>query len=338
VREDINRSVYDGLLLAGVAPGLALTQMTYVVVKYGVVELLGGAPRTIEEIARETGTHEPTLRRLVRALTAYGFFAKDAEGRFSLTTSSRRLLRDAPDSLRAPLLGLGSAWAAWNELSHSIRTGECAFEHAKGMRDWDHLKDDPEAVREFNAHMGAIVREKVDATAATYPFPETGVVVDVGGNDGALLGAVLQRRPNLRGVLFDQPHIVAAAEGRLGAAGVLPRCTIVTGSFFEEVPAGGDLYMLSSVLHDWSDDEAKKILERVRAAMKPGAKLLLVEMVLPDDETWSLAFLLDINMLVVTGGRERTRSDWKSVLASGGFTISDFTPARDFSLITAVPT
>lgn len=327
--------VFKGLLIGGTTPGVALTQILCVAIKLGLVELVAERPRTASELAEHSQCHEPSMRRLAKALVGCGVFARTGDA-YSLGPTGPRLQKGTKDSLRAPLLGVADAWKVWGELEHSIRTGEPAFAKALGAREWEFLKANPESNQAFTEHMGRLAATKV-AAAASYRFPEDGVVIDVGGRDGTLLAAVLTKNTSVRGILFDRPEMVAIAEENLRSCGLDQRSRVIGGDFFESVPEGGDTYVLSSVLHDWERDDCVRILKNVRRAMGTSSRLLLVEVVLPDDDSWSAGVMLDINMMVITGGRERTKSDWQSLVDESGFRLETVSPVGDYCILECLP-
>jgi len=327
--------VFKGLLIAGTTRGVALTQILCVAIKLDLVEHVAKMPRTSVELAELSGAHEPSVRRLARALAGCGVFVRKGD-HYALGPSGPRLQKGTADSLRAPLLGVADAWKVWGELEHSIRTGEPAFAKALGAREWEFLKQNPGSNEAFTEHMGRLASKKVSAVAA-YPFPKDGLVVDVGGRDGTLISAILARNPTSRGLLFDRPEMVEIAKAALHSRGLSARCSVAGGDFFEAVPDGGDTYVLSSVLHDWERDDCVRILSNVRRAMAATARLLLVEVVLSDDDSWSDATMLDINMMVVTGGRERARADWRELLEASGFALAGQSSVGDYSILECEP-
>jgi hypothetical protein len=249
--------------------------------------------------------------------------------RFASTALGAALRADAPNSLAgwAAFVGEPYHWQAWGALEHSVRTGENAFRHVHGTDSWTFRARHPELSASFDRAMTALSRQVAAAVLAAYDFGRFRTVVDVGGGNGALLAAILARHPATRGVLFDQPHVVAGAPPLLAAAEVADRCQVAGGSFFETVPAGGDAYVLKSILHDWEDEDCVRILQVCRRAMADGAALLVVERELgppnanPDDK------FSDLNMLVGPGGRERTPAEYAALFAATGFRFVGFTPS-----------
>ena len=330
------------MALMELAIGAMVGQAVHVAAKLGIADQLVGRPKTPAELAEATGTRADTLHRLLRALASRGVFAETADGRFALTPVAEGLRSDAPGSLRAyaVLLGEDWVWRAWGQLSHSVRTGQSALEHAFGRDVFAYLAEHPEAASVFDAAMTSRTRQEIDAVAAAYEWPAAGTIVDVGGGQGALLAAILARGPDLQGILYDLPHVIAAARGGpIDAAGLAGRCELAAGSFFERVPAGGDLYLLKRVIHDWDDERAAAILRNCRAAMSATARLLVVDHVLSPGNAPSLGKWLDLQMLVMTpGGRERDEAGFRALLSSAGLGLKRILPAGPTaSLVEAVP-
>jgi len=309
--------------------GYQRTQLLYVATTLGLTDQLAAGPRAVAELAVATRTHAPSLGRVLRALAGLGVFREREDGRYELTPLAEPLRSGVPGSVRALVLAQGhDLYPVWGDLLYSVQTGEPAFDHVYGMPNWEYRRLNADVNDRFNAYMSDLMGRRAAAVAASYPFPEAGMIVDVGGGDGTLLAMVLRDHPRLRGMLFDRPHVVTGAAARLAAAGVAERVTVVGGDFFAEIPTGGDYYVLSAVLHDWGDDEATTILAQCRRAMASGAILLLVEQVLPPGNDPSLVKLSDIHMLVTNaGGRERSEAEWRSLLDAGGFILQRRLPA-----------
>lgn len=325
----LDDTVFAGLLVAGTTPGVALTQLACLTVRLGLVDAVAEAPRTAQELADRTGTHAPSLGRVLRALVGCGVLERTGD-RYTIGPVGHRLKTDAPDSLRAPLVGVYDAWRVWGALEHTLRTGEPAFRHALGEREWDFLRSNPGSNQAFTEHMARLSEQKTRALSS-YPFPPHAHVIDVGGRDGTLLTSVLAREPTLVGTVFDRPEMTTIAQAKIRERGLEGRCTVVGGDFFESIPTGGERYILSSVLHDWEREDCIRILKNCRSSMGDGARLLVIEIVLDDDDTWSTGTMLDLNMMVITGGRERARREWLELFDAAGlrleatFTTGDYT-------------
>lgn len=317
-----------------------VSQAIHVAATLGIADLLEDEPRSAGELAEAAGAPAPALYRLLRALASASVFAEKTDGRFGLTPLAKYLRTDAPGSLRAWAMQIGQRyyWRSWGHLLHSVRTGEPAFAELYGTSPWEYRAVHPEEDAVFNAAMTALSMGVVEAVLQSYGFSEISVLVDVGGGEGALLAAILETNPALRGILFDQPHVVATAEALLEQAGVVNRCELVGGSFFEAVPKGADAYLLKSIVHDWDDAAAIEILRVCRAAMAGTGRLLVVEPVIRPGNEPDPAKFSDLNMLVMLGGRERTADDFSRLYAEARFRLTNIIRTRSpFHIIEGVP-
>jgi len=301
-----------------------LTQALSVATKLGIADLLADGPLTPEEIARRVDASPDGVFRLLRALASRGVFAARPDGRFELTPLAEPLRSDAPVSMRSVALLWGSpeGWEHWGHLLDSVQTGEPAVPAIRGMDFFAFLASKPAFAAEFNTAMTTfsnLVREPVVAAYDFSPFP---TIVDVGAGHGAMLAAILQRTPTARGVLFDQPSVTAGAADVLRAHGVESRCTIESGSFFDRVPSGGDAYLMKNIIHDWPEVEALAILRNIREVIRPGGRLLLIELVLPEGNSAYMGNLFDLEMLLDLGSRERTEREFRQLLAQAGFELT----------------
>lgn len=309
----------------------------------GIADLIKDGVRDSEEMAAETGTHAPSLRRLLRTLAAVGITTEPEPGSFGLTETGAQLRTDSPESLRAftrmfchPIL-----FKAWEGLTHSVTTGECAFDHIYGQDFYAYTAGQGNVSALFNEAMGEESRIAAARIAAGYDFSRFEKIVDLGGGDGTLLAAVLADHPRLRGVVFDSESGVAEAPVVLKAAGVAARCEARAGDFFQDIPADGDLYIIKSVFQDWNDEDSLALLRSCRNQMPDSATLLVVGTVLPDTASpeHPVMFFTDLNMLVNSGGRERTENEFRSMLRETGFTVDSVRlgAAGPLSIIQATP-
>jgi hypothetical protein len=305
-------------MLEDLITGHRVAQALSVVARLGIADLLADGPRTSDDLARTTGTNADALYRLLRALARQGVFDEQADRNFALTPAGNALRADVPASRRAQAIfaGSGYVWAAWAELMHSVETGENAFAFVHGQSAWEYRAEHPEDSAVFDAWMTAQTRAADAAIVGGYDFGRFTHVVDVGGGQGALLEAILAANPHLQGTLFDQQHVVADAP-------VLERARTLSGSFFESVPRGGDAYVLKSIVHDWPDDEAVRILRTVAAALDGDARVLLVERDLGD----AASAWMDLQMLVMLGGRERAPEEYAALFTAAGLEPVAVTPA-----------
>jgi hypothetical protein len=310
--------------------GYQVSQALHVAATLGVADRLADGPRSSDEIAAAVGAYADSLYRVLRALAAVGVLHEEDGRRFALTPVGECLRSDADEPVGgwAAMIGRPYVWRAWDGLLDSVRTGENAFARLHGVDPWTYRTRDPEEGAIFDRAMGDLTRRAYPSTLAAIDFSRFGTVVDVGGGNGALLVALLQANPGMRGVLLDLPHAVAAAERAIAAAGLEGRCEAIARSFFDGVPDGGDAYVLRAILHDWDDDEAAAILRRVRAAARDDATLVVIERDLGPPNAVPEAKLSDLNMLVVPGGRERTIDEYGALLAAAGFRLVESRPAR----------
>ena len=284
--------------------GSWVAQAIYVAAKLQIADLLRDGPQASTALAETTGAHPRALYRVLRALASVGIFSEDEQGRFSLTPLAEPLRSDVPGSVRAFSVMQGSEWAwrSWGEIMHSVRTEKPAFEHVFGMPLFDYYAANPEAGRVGAEGLTSRSEPENAHVISAYDFSRVGTVVDVGGGQGTLLASILTANPQTRGILFEKPHVIALAQPIFEAAGLNERCEFVAGDFFASVPAGGDVYLLTKVIHDWDDEEACSILSRCRAAIPDGGLLLLIELVIPLGNEPSFGKLLDLHMLVSPGG------------------------------------
>jgi hypothetical protein len=321
--------------------GTFVSQAVSVFAKLGVADTLATGPRGTKEIAELVGAHGPTLYRLLRALDDVGVVAELADRRFALTPLGEVLRRGVPGSLRdwATMIGMPFYGYPWIDLYQTVRTGESAFGRVHGMEIFDYLAKHPEDAAVFDAAMTSISTSMTASIVQAYDFTRFSTIVDVGGGRGGLLTAVLSANPHLQGILFDAPAVVAGVNDVISAAEVSDRCKMVSGDFFDSLPEGGDVYLLSNVIHDWDDDRAAQILGNCRAVMADTACVLLAEVVLPDGRQSSIGKFADLSMLVLTvGGSQRTETEHRTLLSRSGFRLTRIVPtASVVSLVEAVP-
>jgi hypothetical protein len=326
--------------------GYRCSQALYVVAKLGIADEIGDGAKSAEELATSTKTHPVALRRLLRMLVTAGVFEEQPQGRFRLTDVGALLRRDSPQSMWPVVMFFTGeeTWRSWGALLHSVRTGEPAFDQVYGMNAFDYYARFPERERS-KVHedvMAVMTAQSNAALMSAYDFSQFDTLVDVGGGNGALLAALLQTHPKLRGILFDLPHAVAASGEVLRKAGIADRCTAISGSFFESVPEAGDGYVMKRIIHDWDDERAASILRCCRRAMSAEAKLLVLDEVLPEraQPADAPSFMIDIEMLVVApGGRERTEPEFRDLFASADLRLNRVVPTgfMRFAVLEAVP-
>jgi hypothetical protein len=287
--------------------------------RLGVADQLAAGPRTADDLAKATGTHAPSLLRLLRALAANQIFIEGPAGSFALTPLAEVLRGGVPGSLRGLATMSGMLHLhAWPEILHSVRTGETAFSAVFGKEVWEHVTVDAEAGAAFDEAMAGYTAGMAAALVAGFDFSGYRQLVDVGGGNGALLAAICARHAELRGVSFDLPAVAERARAHLAKRGLADRCQVAGGDFFESVPAGGDAYLMKMILHDWDDERSIALLKVVRAHNAP---VLVMEAVLEPGNNGPGGKLLDLNMLVMTGGRERTAEEYAALFRAAGFAL-----------------
>jgi hypothetical protein len=311
-----------------------ITQGIWVAAELGIADLLVNGPLTAEELAERTRTHGRALYRVLRALASVGFFAQDAQGRFSLTPHANLLRSDVPDSQRSFALRLGAEFhTAWGELLHSVQTGEGGFQKRFGRPFFQYMLDHPMRHGIYDTAMGGFGRAEAEAMLAAHDFSAFQTVVDVGGGSGMLLAAILNRYSEIQGTLFDLPAVVERARSVISGSGLDGRFRAEGGDFFSSVPAGADAYILQHIIHDWEDREAIAILRNCREAMNADSRILLVEMVIPPGNGPFFGKWLDLMMLLV-GGRERTEEEYRQLFAAAGLKLNRVIPtASEVSII-----
>ena len=314
-------------ILLDLMTGYQRAQAVYVAAKLGVADLLVDGPRPIEKLAAATQSHTASLYRLLRALASIGVFTETSPRAFALTPTAALLRTGTPDSMRSLALTYNEEqYQAWGHMLHSIRTGEPAFAHRFGMGPFPYFMQNPEADRIFNEAMIGYTHQVANAVAATYDFSTFSAVADVGGGYGTLLAAILRSNPAARGILFDVPHVIDAAQGFLSTTGVAGRCACVAGDFFSAVPAGADAYVLSQILHDWEDEQCLTILKHTRQVTPKQGKLLVVELVIPPGNEPFFGKWLDLHMLAIPGGRERTEAEYSALFRDARFELTNMVP------------
>lgn len=298
--------------------------------KLGLADHLASGPKSADDLAKLSQAHAPSVARLLRALASVGVFTEQEAGQFANTPLSDTLRVDSPTSTRAFALMVNheANIKPWMQFEYCVQTGESGFEKAHGAKPWEWMKNNQEFGRVFDDAMTSFSAQIAPAVAQAYDFSSIGTLVDVGGGHGMLLTTILGKNAAMRGVLFDQPVVVAGAKGNLERTGTAARCEVVGGDFFAEVPAG-DAYIMKHIIHDWSDELAERILTAIHKAAKPGAKLLLVESVIKPGNDPDLGKIVDLEMLVVTqGGRERTERQYAQLLEKAGFRLQRIIPTH----------
>jgi hypothetical protein len=338
----IANEMSPAVVLRHLSTGFWVSQAIAVAADLGIADHLRHNARSCAELAPMLGVHAGALYRLLRGLASVGVFAEEAGGRFALTPLAALLLTDRPGSWRAAAILNGEPWVwqPWGALAYSVKTGKPAFEHIFGMEFDTYLGQHRDAADIFQSFMHVATGEEAMVVAPMYDFSGLSTVVDVGGGRGALLAAILQRNPHLRGILFEASHVIADAPALLEAQGVADRCELVAGDFFQALPAGADAYILKWILVSWDDEHSVTILQNCRRALSSGGKLLVIERIIPPGNEPFFGKLADLNLLVMYQGRHRTEADYRALFARAGFELSRIIPTNsptEFSVIEGSP-
>jgi hypothetical protein len=322
------------------ASGFRAAQMVHAAVELGVPDLLAGGPMSVDELSLATSIERHRLRRLLRALAGLGVLLETGDGRYA-NTEVGDLFRDGVIGSRRALVRMliPQAYRSWDRLLETLRTGATGQSLAHGQTLWEHIAADPDFGARFNDAMAGNSEGVAQFVALSGNFATASVVVDVGGGEGSLIAAVLLAHAGLRGIVYDLPAGLAQTPEYLASHHVLDRCAIAEGNFFESVPAG-DVYLLKDILHDWDDEHAAAILGVCRRAMNPGARVMIVERVMPshvtDEPAHMMATMTDMHMMVLLGGRERTLEELGSLFKTAGLKLDRFAPGAVFHLVEAI--
>lgn len=324
--------------LDGMIAGYWTSQAIYAAAKFNIADLLKDGARSVDDLAAATATNPDALYRLLRALASKGIFAEGEPRSFALTPLAECLRSDVPGSKRALALMSGDEqFRAWAEIEYSIQTGKIAFDKVFGKPIFDYLGEHPEKAKIFDAAMVGIHGRESHAVLDAYDFSGITLVADIGGGNGSQLTGLLQRHANLKGLLFDLPHVIQRATENIQAAGLSDRCQLCAGSFFESVPAGADAYFMRHIIHDWDEEKSLTILRNCHRAMSAHSKLLVVESVIPPGNEPFGGKFLDLVMLLIPGGKERTAEEYRTLFDRAGFRLTRVIPtATEVSIIEAV--
>lgn len=326
-------------LLTQIMLGSLAAQVLYVPAKLGIADLLAGGPKSVEELATATDTHAPSLYRVLRAAASLGVFTEQENRNFALNANAEPLLSNRPNSLRDILIFMGEDWhwQVWGKTLYSVRTGKSAWAEMHGEDVFGYFKENPEAAEIFNRAMTSLSALSTAAVTEAYDFSGINALIDIAGGHGRLLTAILDANPFTRGVLFDLPHVIEGARETVATTNAADRVEFATGDFFASVPAGGDAYIMKHIIHDWDDERALTILRNIKQAMNPGGRVLLVESVIVERNSQDFGKLMDIEMMVSPGGKERTAAEYEDLFARAGFRLTRIVPTKSaYSVIEAV--
>lgn len=317
--------------------GYQVSQAIHAAATLKLADFAGDAPRSAEDIAADAGTAPEPTYRLLRALASIGIFEETDDNRFTANELSVLLRSDDPRSMRgwADFIGRPMHWQLWGDLVHCVQTGQDSARHLYGGSIWDVRAGMPEENAVFNAAMASLSGSVIPAILESgFDFNRFDWIVDVGGGNGTLLAAILGANPHPRGTVFDLPHVVSGVPAVAAAAGVEGRCDSVPGNFFaESVPPGADAYILKNVAHDCTDDDTSAILRNIRDAMLPTGRVIVIERMVSAPNGNRVSTFSDLNMLVATGGKERTTAQWEELFAASGLALVGVTPTAAAAFI-----
>lgn len=314
------------------ANGFIFTAALYPIAKLKIADLLADGPLPATELAQKTGSNADALYRVLRLLASVGIFAESAGKVFALTPLSDCLRTDAPGSMRDMVIFMGNPFHAkvWSDLSYSIATGKPATEHVYGKSAFEVIFGDPESAYDFNMAMTSFSWQIAPALLDAYDFSGIGTLMDVAGGHGAILCEVLSRYPDMKGILLDMPNVIQDATCQICSLKMDHRCETISGDFFEQIPSGADAYYMQHIIHDWADEPALKILANCRRALegRKDGRLIIVDSVVPETSEPHFSKILDLEMLLMPGGRERTENEWRELFDKTGFEITRIVPMQ----------
>jgi SAM-dependent methyltransferase len=310
--------------------GYIASTCVYLAVQLRIPDLLAAAPRPVNDLAGELGVNEDALYRVMRTLVSLGVFEENAPRTFANTLTSTILRSETPGSMYDMALWMSDPFhfQVYANALHSLRTGRPAVEQTVGVPVFEYFPKHPEESEIFNNAMTMFSGMVIPAVLEVFDFSGIGTLVDVAGGHGRVLTSILQKYPTMRGVLFDLEHVLAGARAVIESLGLSDRCRTVSGDFFKAVPAGGDAYIMKHIIHDWDDERAATILKNIRSAMNPGGRLILLESVVAPGNQPDFAKLIDLEMLLMPGGRERTEQEFRDLFARAGFELTRITPTK----------
>lgn len=319
---DDNQAV-DPQGLLQIISGFWISRAVHALATLGIPDLIQDGPKNATELATETASDAPSLYRLLRTLSSVGLLTLSDDEKFGLTPVSRTLVSNGPASMKwFTISELGQEhYGAWGNLAHSVKTGEIAFDNHYNMNCWEYFQTHPEDAAIFNDSMSGMTAAANEALISGYDFSQFKKIADIGGGHGGLITSILNAHPAVSATLFDSPQVIEGAKEKLAAAGVADRCETVAGDFFSAVPGGADAYVMKWIIHDWNDELALRILKNCRQQIPGDGKLILVDCVVPEDNEPHFSKFIDLNMMVMTGGKERTEREFAQLLDAAGFKL-----------------
>lgn len=322
--------------------GTWISQSIYVAASLGIADLLKDDAKNIDELAQLTDAKESNLYRVLRTLASVGIFTETAPRTFALTKMGKYLRSDVPGSLRSVSMMLSDDWhwRSWGEILHVVKTGQPALEHIYQVKNtFEYLKENPQSEKIYNDAMTGWSKNIHTAVVEAYDFSSITNIVDIAGGQGMLISSILKVNPQMRGILFDRENVVSGAKNLLQEAKVNDRCEVIGGDFFVSVPSGGDAYIMSHIIHDWGDEDCIKMLKKIRQVILDNGKLLVVDMVVPANDTPHLSKWMDIDVMIMYHqGRERTEAEFRDLFQASGFQLTRIIPTNTaVSVIEGIP-
>ena len=313
------------------AMGGFAAQAVYVAARLGIADMVASGPKTAAELAADSGADERSLYRLLRSLASMGVFTEVAERTFANTPASETLIANSPTSMRAMILMIGDPehGRVINDLEYSVRTGKPAWDHVHGVSVFEYFFETNKELGDiFNQAMTSGSHSQISAVLAAYDFSPYGTIADIAGGHGHLVGAILQKYPEARGLLFDLGVVLAGAPEMLRSYGAEDRVELVEGDFFTDIPVVADAYVLKHIIHDWDDDKCETILGNIRRSMPDDGRVLIIDAVIPPGDEPHPGKLLDLEMLIAPGGLERTAAEFDTLLRNSGFELTRIVPTH----------
>jgi hypothetical protein len=328
---DVSPEAAAAQQLMQLSTGYIASTVVYLAVKLRIPDRLAPGPRSAADLARETGVNEDALYRVLRTLASLSVFEETSPRTFSNNLASSMLRSGTPGSMYDMALWMSDPFhfQVYANAMHSLQTGQTAVEKTVGIPVFEYFPRNPEESEIFNNAMTSFSAMVIPAVLEAYDFSGIGTLIDIAGGHGRVLTSILQRYPSMRGVLFDLDHVIAGARPHIAELGLADRCRTVSGDFFKAVTEGGDAYIMKHIIHDWDDERAGVILKNIRKAMNPGGRVILIEsVVLPGSNQPDFGKIIDLEMLLMPGGRERTEQEFRDLFARAGFELTRILPTR----------
>jgi hypothetical protein len=337
--KEMVKKMDDRQILLHIMRGYRISRCIFAANELGISDHLANGAKSVEELAKLTNCHTLNLYRLLRTLASIGVYEETEEKHFINTRLSELMRSNVPGSMKIQIKFMldGPNFHTWADLLHSVKTGEPAIKHWAGMDAWQYFEKHRDVAEIFNKAMSEISNAAIPYLVPAYDYSPYAVIVDLGGGYGTLLSAILKTAPHSKGIVFDLEKVVQEGKNRIDPS-IKDRCEFVAGDFFQSVPEGADLYIMKNIIHDWNDEKAQVILKNIRKAMKPTSKLLIMEALIASDSTYQYAKFLDLTMMLITGGKERTEKQFRELLEGCGLKLQNvYNREKRHSILECVP-